>query len=442
MRVLLIAGAGTSVELGVPGMVGLADEFLSHAEQWNVEPELARTLLSDVRDVEVLIEGLDQLTSARPHLERLGALEVPSEAIDKLRAEIEWFVQHAAERLTPSDARLIWGPVLRAAHGVQLTVVTTNYDRAIELAANAEQVPIQDGFEVWGGGETARWIGFDESASRIPVVKLHGSTDWYSDVAEDAPLKLRHPMPLFGRATLRISDGRQLGSAMILPSREKLLTREPYPRLSQTFLNAVDNCDVAVVVGSSMRDPHLKGAVNSVAGRAPVFIVNPSGDTYGVAGAAHIAQPASTFLASTLPNALLASDPTKRLAGALEERRGDVSTLDALRRLTADSSDSGVRCAALDALDSKRAPLSPEALEHLLGQSDPSVARYSLGLVRYSVRAPKLMRLAADSPHVDDAAFAQELELLRALVAQDATEIEMKEETSLESPSSAAPATA
>jgi hypothetical protein len=73
-----------------------------------------------------------------------------------------------------SDARLIWGPVLRATSALDLTLVTTNYDRAIELAANAENVPIDDGFGAFGQRETASWAGFTHDGDRPLLVKLHG----------------------------------------------------------------------------------------------------------------------------------------------------------------------------------------------------------------------------------------------------------------------------
>ncbi len=91
---------------------------------------------------------------------------------------------------------------------------------------------------------------------------------------------------------LRLSNGEALGSALILPSREKLLTKPPYPRLTQAFLNAADRCEAAVFVGSSLRDPHIRDAASSIASDRPLFLVNPSGDTLGVNQARAIAQPA------------------------------------------------------------------------------------------------------------------------------------------------------
>jgi len=231
VKVLLFAGAGVSIELGVPGMFGMGEEFLDHTKQWNVEPDLVQKLMGSSMDVEHLIEALDRICTARLSLEVIGQDTVPLERVDKVRAEVEWFVQHAAERVVAKDAKLMWGSVLRAASSHDITFVTTNYDRAIELAANAEQVHLDDGFGPFVHDETALWIGFGQTTASPPLVKLHGSTDWYeyADGKTASPTKLRHPMPLFGRATLHLSDGQELGSALILPSREKLLTHAPIP---------------------------------------------------------------------------------------------------------------------------------------------------------------------------------------------------------------------
>ena len=80
-------------------MVGLATEFLAHSRQWSVEPDLVERIMGEVLDVEHLIEGLDRICQARTSLEAIGEGAVGFERVDKVRAEVEWFVQHAAERV-------------------------------------------------------------------------------------------------------------------------------------------------------------------------------------------------------------------------------------------------------------------------------------------------------------------------------------------------------
>ena len=420
MKILLFAGAGTSVELGIPGMAGLATEFLDHSQQWSVEPDLVSRIMGKELDVEHLIEELDHICQARTSLEAIEWDAVGLERIDKVRAEVEWFVQHAAERIAARDAQLMWGSVLRATASVEITFVTTNYDRAIELAANGEKICLRDGFQSFDQGETAPWIGFEQDKEHPMLVKLHGSTDWYANSQAGSPTKLRHPMPLFGRSALRLADGLQLSSALVLPSREKLLTRPPYPRLSQAFLNAADCCDLAVFVGSSLRDDHIREAARSVASRTPVFIVNPKGDGQGVEAAAVIAEHASTFLVSTLPNALLTTDPKSTLGDAGRKAPSTVGgALPAVRQLLNTSAETSQRCRAVEELDEMEATLDPLLLGQLLADDDPTVARYALGLVPSSTVRESLIEKATRSPHTSDPAFCEELKLLQNLVPSE-----------------------
>jgi hypothetical protein len=419
VKILLFAGAGTSIELGVPGMVGMGEEFIEHAKQWDVEPALVQKLMGDSLDIEHLIEALDRICAARPTLEAIGQVSVPLDRADKIRAEVEWFVQHAAERVVVSDTCLMWGPVLRAASSVDLTLVTTNYTRAIELAANAGNVPIDDGFGPFGQGETAEtalWAGFSQDGGRFLLVKLHGSTDWYAAGEFGNPTKLRHPMPLFGRASLRLVDGTELGSALVLPSREKLLTHNPYPRLSQTFLNAADCCDVAIFVGSSLRDHHIRAAAEATARRVPVFVVNPSGDTYALQNVGAIKQCASTFLIATLPHALMTTDPVAVLASVSAEASDDKGVLVAVRQALDTDSAADIRCRALELLDQMGIALDPYLLRRLLADQDPTVARYALGLISLSADRAKLVEEALATRHASEPAFREDLQLLRQML--------------------------
>ena len=265
MKILLFAGAGTSIELGVPSMIGLARDFVAHARQWNVEPALVDRLMADENDLEHLVERVDHICDAKSEVGVGMDADVVAGA-ERIRGEVEWFVQHVAERISAADARLIWGPVLEATKSIDIAFGTTNYDRAIELAANAETIRLDDGFEVGDTVEAMRWNGFQLNGTDVPLIKLHGSTDWYAKQGSGDPVKLRHPMPLFGDAFLTFGD-QALGSALVLPSREKMLTRDPYPRLSQKFLNTADMCDLALFVGSSLRDSHILGAARSLGER-------------------------------------------------------------------------------------------------------------------------------------------------------------------------------
>ena len=275
MKILLFAGAGTSVELDVPSMTGQATEFLEHSHQWGIEPDLVQNIIGNNLDIEHLIEELDSICAALSSLKAIGYDTAGLDSAKKVRAEVEWFVQHAAERVAARDAHLMWGSVLRETNKNQISFVTTNYDRAIELAANAEGIYLDDGFGPFTEGETAQWANFEQEAHKPMLIKLHGSTDWFTIKDTRHPTKLRHPMPLFGQSLLYF-EGLELDSALVLPSREKMLTGMPYPRLSKAFLDAADCCNLALFVGSSLRDNHIRDTAQDIAKKGiPVFHHKP-----------------------------------------------------------------------------------------------------------------------------------------------------------------------
>ena len=255
MRMLIFAGAGTSAELSVPIMSELAEEFVAHIRRWEQESEIAKRIMRDNADLEYLIEQLDAICGAK------DSIEVIWQGVDlghaqRVRAEVEWFVQHCAERITSNDAWLMWSAVLHAAQRHDITIATTNYDRAIELAANADAIRVDDGFDGGEGVGGAKWRGLMDDSVLTKLLKLHGSTDWYTNHKTGTPTKLRHPMPLFGGGELHFEDS-VLGSSLVLPSRYKVLHKPPYTRLLQAFLNAADSCEVGVVcwviIGRSTR---------------------------------------------------------------------------------------------------------------------------------------------------------------------------------------------
>ncbi len=400
-------------------MTGLATEFLSHSHQWKVEPDLVQKIMENNLDIEHLIEELDRICMAESSLTSIGHDTDGLESVAKVRAEVEWFVQHAAERVSAKEACLMWGEVLRATEKAEISFVTTNYDRAIELAANGVGVRLDDGFEIFAEEEIAKWVGFKENEYCPTLIKLHGSTDWFADEQVGDPMKLRHPMPLFGRSVLML-ETQKFNSALVLPSREKMLTKAPYPRLSQAFLNAADGCDLALFVGTSLRDPHIRNAVQSVAAKnIPVFIVGPGVSPFGRSGeTAVVSQHASTFLISTLPNALCASDPISVLQNSSHsDSPATTSIFPAVRDLLNTDARAIRRCQAIEELDKVEATLAPALIEQLLGDGNSTVARYTLGLIPQSTSYTSLVEIASNCPHIGDPAFREELDILHRFIS-------------------------
>jgi len=390
-------------------------DFRDHCRHGGIQSDLVEKILKrNGMDLEILIETLDQLHGAGPALKGLGetvnALESAAEAHD----EVEWFVQHSTERVRAQDATLMWAPVISAGRSHDLTIATTNYDRAVEMAAKGATLELHDGFDQFSEREFASWKGVPTNQGKgVRLLKLHGSTDWYSRNDSDEPVKLRHPVALYGRYDLRLpSNGQNLRSALILPSREKRLTHEPYMSLSQAFLNEADQCDVAIFAGSSLRDPHIRNAARkTVSRKVPTFIVSPR-ENPTVTGAKSIRQCASVFLISTLPKAL-AGDVSKALNAAADRLpASDGGILDAVRILSRSEGEPLSRRDAIERVDATGATLGTEQIEKLLADEDASVAKHALFLVYDSPHAADLLKAARKSPHSEDEAYGADLALL------------------------------
>ena len=395
-------------------MYGLAREFVAHSARWNIEPNRVGQFLGDSLDLEVLMNEVDRVVDAGPGLDKLGEDPRVTAPASVIRSELEWFVQHAAERMLPDDAATLWQGVMHGTTGTHITFATTNYDRAIEMAARASGVEVEDGFADVSHGEAAAWVGFGGPNTGVRLIKLHGSTDWYRDRRTGAPMKVRHPLALFGDLSLEVGGGQRLGSSLVLPAREKVKGLLPYPRLTQAFLNSADLCDVAIFVGSSLRDEDVREAAATTARRVPTFVVNPTDLADGIVQAHVIRETASRFLVSTLPNALGAADPVESLRLAAAEAEDEsAGVLSAVKVLMSDDCAVNDRCRAVHELEAMGVTLDAPRLRKLLTGSSAKVAGHALGLVPGSSGREELLAVAEQSAHRQDAEFSRDLDILR-----------------------------
>ncbi len=104
MKVLLFTGAGASVELGVPAMRRMAEQFRDHLHDLALPTEVIEkidALVGDrLKDMEHAIDVIDRLEGGYRAKIDLG--ETPDEAefapYQTIREEAEWFVQHCCEQ--------------------------------------------------------------------------------------------------------------------------------------------------------------------------------------------------------------------------------------------------------------------------------------------------------------------------------------------------------
>jgi len=408
----------------------MVEMFRDHLEERDLSPEfleeLGEKLEDEDYDMEYLVDDLDLLAEAGEVQEKWGGSSEHGleEDISVVRPEAEWFIQHVCERVEIQEATTLWQSVLRHRSDHVFVIATTNYDRAVELAASQQSIEIQDGFPHFGETEGVTWKGFDDEEG-LKLLKIHGSTNWYFSEENDVVWKLRHPMPLFGEITLQMQgqDEVDLQNAAVLPSREKRIRRPPYPELNSEFQQQPVTADIAIFIGSSLRDPNIRSVYDACVDSCATFLVNPSGEyipQVDAEDAGVIQQSASAFLISTLPTALNQED--EEIVDHIQEQTENHLTEGILQDVMIAVDDSASRQQRLDAIDrlaSLQVSLEKEEIRPLLDSEDPAVKKYALGLLQessdYSNLYEQAEEIAAKNP---DSEFAEEFSLLEELTEE------------------------
>ena len=382
-------------------------------------------------DLEKLIEHVENLERGQKSKITLDLSTDQDQSLLRtsraIRYEAEWYVQHVCERLRTIDVKTLWGPMLRKLGEHHLCIATTNYDRSIEIACKSWDVPFYDGFEnLSSDSELAKWRGLENStAQNLFLIKIHGSTDWYRG-NDGQVYKIRHPMALYGNLTLSLNDENgqvenQMKSSLILPTREKLTTLPPFQDLITDFRNFARETDLAIFIGTSLRDPDLKEVCEQCAERGvPTFLVTVDENLRIPKKVRKILQTASEFLTLTLPQFFANNDVEflDRCSNG-EQRTTDMrSVLKTLVMAFDESNDAETVCRAIDNLVDNQVMLDKYDIRKLLSHSDVMVQRYALALIPQSCDNEELLAFAKElAESHDDVTFQDEFNMMTQLIA-------------------------
>ena len=426
MKVLLFTGAGASVELGVPAMRPMVQDLHNHLRGQGIAEEVFGrfdAMLNDVDyDVEKLIESIDGLERGEWEKQDLGFDfdEKLLSAVKVMRWECEWFIHELCERVRAIEASALWRPTLQRRAEHEICFVTTNYDRAIEFGCAGLGIKYDDGFCDFVGREYAEWTGIsDESA--LKILKIHGSTDWYQGVDGEV-YKLKHAIPLYGEFSLSNNGPGmpRLTSAMVLPTREKKVNQPPYPDLVTDFRNAARSADVAVFVGTSLRDPDILDIFRQCSNRIPTYTVGLGVANRGSgenAEAKAIFQTTSEFTISTLPRFLDESE-TQYLDEVARKNREESHCILPLVIMAQKKDQPAEKvCEAIEALAEFNVSLDFEFLKPLLMHESATVRNYALSVVPSSIDLSTGLELAEElAEREPSGTFAEELGMLKRLM--------------------------
>ncbi len=198
---------------------------------------------------------------------------------------------------------------------------TTNYDRAVESSyENQEDDPTGFEFDLVRGfaqgphQRARRWkpeVYGDPPGNRFTVklYKLHGSLDWR----------------LEGDKVLEVSaDEYVQRNVVIYPVRKPITEKPPFAILLKLFEQRLDDSDLCVVIGNSLRDEHIRQRLTDRlnADALRLVIVDPQPDRLASLLAHELGQERFSRLVETVAVPFDVGDEVQRI---LEDRLGSAA---------------------------------------------------------------------------------------------------------------------
>jgi hypothetical protein len=288
-RLALLAGAGLTVDAGLPASVDLANklrqrlldmsqsseggstagEMRESAKHWLSlfnflnggvrfqEGVLNRDPAMDVNIEQIAVAALElqaRMTSplaayAAGWHRRIEQLE--ENRPDLLGSFVNFMYSRLEEWLTLPDQKTV--SYLRGLAGLRLDgagldIFTLNYDLSIERVLTAESLKFSNGFNSSGVWSSAELKG----APEIRLYKLHGSLDWVDDQIYGL-CSLEFPRHE-NAETIKGDDQRP---QLIFGTAHKLSAREPFLTLAYHFSQTVLETKVLAIVGYSFGDEYV-----------------------------------------------------------------------------------------------------------------------------------------------------------------------------------------
>lgn len=379
----ILLGAGASVAAGGKTMWNLWDDFVESSPdeaQWMVENRfVAPSAITDpfdrtVPNVEKLgdaleiarVEWLRQNDAQLPELERARA-HLARAVVRAAQLQPSWWISPGgaeadAEQL--QHHRTVLQKLVAARQPGQAApwIFTTNYDLAIEWAAESIDLQVVDGFLGVHGRRFSPQsfdLGFRNTQARgearfgvynIYLAKLHGSLSW----REDAEQVYEVQAPLAGKQIQAFLDDAtkiELG-LMVMPRAAKYMQTVGYVlgELFRRFSEFLSRPQASLVVcGYGFGDEHINRLLRSAllnptlqlvvyfpgftgdtaaatlpeALRKLLSLKNPRVTVVGGGADAHLDK-----LASQLPDPLLYDDDMRKLEKALREPSNNASNLE------------------------------------------------------------------------------------------------------------------
>ena len=283
-KVAFLLGAGASYPFGIPMMqelyTGFAEYIAAKRAHCSAMMERIAGGSSSTLDLEGLISQLDKIRAVR---EGLGVLERSTEQdlsqdlkiADELRGYLDAYLIEVCERFSRPKVEDKLSRLVDFCNSHESYVFSTNYDRLIETACDAVSVSCIDGFEQNSNRPESAWLGALHQGNGVRLLKLHGSVNWYHEELTGKIFRLEKGYSLPSHEYSLNHGNRALRPLMIIPTLEKVVLQNPYATLLTAFSDALRETEILIVVGSSMRDAHIRNTIGTRSDGLEIVLVNP-----------------------------------------------------------------------------------------------------------------------------------------------------------------------
>lgn len=153
-------------------------------------------------------------------------------------------------------------------------VVTTNYDLCFEAFCTDSKISWDTGFQGLGADQEQSFSRApDWNGSGFPLLKLHGSIDWWR-TDTNRVIRRTH-----GRVNQRLLDNSRLTRMEIrYPVGSKDLFGDPYLKHYARFAEWLSTCPIWIFVGYSFGDPSIRQLVGeAMRPSTKMYVVHPHG---------------------------------------------------------------------------------------------------------------------------------------------------------------------
>ena len=264
-RITTIIGSGLSCAYGLPGMGSLADSLLESMPSLIREADLsdnnwsvAAQKLAEGTGLEVALDSLPSADPIMPLVVSLTAqiiLTAERSAMTKMLTSSEpCMIRHLLSYITKSTA--------------VANVITTNYDRLVELACALGNISVDTGFSGNSIGQ------YDEVASKEQLVQVRRAGGRHPTIASKTHVRLAKP-----HGSLDWYDylGQPVRSEIELASRRLMITpglskyksgyERPFDSQKNRATKAIDHASSLLFIGYGFNDDHLQTHLNPQFGK-------------------------------------------------------------------------------------------------------------------------------------------------------------------------------